>query len=92
MLIKTTNQGISYIERYCRESGLKLDFHALDRKRTSSFADTGPYDVLLPYACTAGLLEDFEMYDQYGGYEYFIPGYETKEARRIACERDRTDR
>jgi hypothetical protein len=84
MLIKTANQGISYIERYCRESGLKLDLHAIDTKRTSSFADLVPYDVLLGYARSTGLLDDFEAYDQYRGYEYFIPGYGMKEARRIA--------
>jgi hypothetical protein len=92
MLIKTANQGLSYIERHCRESGLKMDLHALDTRRTSSFADTHPYDVLLPYARIDGLLGDFETYDQYRGYEYFIPGYESKEARHLPCERDKIDR
>ena len=93
MLIKTANQGLSYIERHCRESGLKLDLHAIDARRTSSFADMDPYDVLLPYARIDGLLGDFETYDQYRGYEYFIPGYEseTKGARHLAYSKDKSD-
>jgi hypothetical protein len=53
---------------------------------------THPYDVLLPYVRIDGLLGDFETYDQYRGYEYFIPGYESKEARHLPCERDKIDR
>jgi len=94
MLIKTANEGVSYIERHCRESGFKLDLHALEAKRKSSFADTGPYDVLLPYARVSGLLvDDFEIYGQYRGYEYFVPGYEREEARSkpTTCEWDDID-
>lgn len=85
MLVKTANQGISYIERHCRESGLKLDLHALNSKRVSSFARTDPYDTLLPYAHEAGLFTSFAAYDQYRGYEHFLPANETL---LISCELD----
>jgi hypothetical protein len=73
MLIKTANQGLSYIERHCRDTGLKLDLHETEKNRRSSFTNTPPYDVLLPCACTSGLFDDFEWYDQYRGYETVVP-------------------
>ena len=86
MLIKTANQGLSYIERHCRETSLGLDLGNVKANRRSSFTETWPYDVLLPYAGTSGLLKDFEKYNQCRGYEYFVPGCEASGGKCITCE------
>lgn len=49
MLAKKANEGLTYIEKHCRESGIKIDLRTIRSQHRLSFENIHPYTILLPY-------------------------------------------
>ncbi|KAF9459595.1 hypothetical protein BDZ94DRAFT_1324658 [Collybia nuda] len=57
-LTRKVVEGLSYIEKHCRESGMKIDLRAIREDRKSSFESVYPYTVLLPYTRAQGFFDE----------------------------------